>query len=106
LEGLSDVGLLACPFFTENLVVGFTSLVVPRDVVLMAFVDALGVGSEMGSLTIDALQGVFTFPCIISSFLDRTTACGEQVVILGLMGLTASGASLMVNATPGSAVGP
>jgi hypothetical protein len=43
LEGLSDVGFLAFPFFAENLVVGFVSLVVPCDVVLMAFVYAFGV---------------------------------------------------------------
>jgi hypothetical protein len=60
----------------------------------------------MGSFAIDTLKGVFAFPCIVSSFLDRTTACGEQVMILGLMGLAASGASLMIDATPGSAVSP
>jgi hypothetical protein len=44
LEGLSDVGLLVFPLLSEGLVVCFVALVVPRNVVLMVFVDTLGVG--------------------------------------------------------------
>jgi hypothetical protein len=55
LEGLSDVGFLAFSFLAESFVVGFASLVVPCDVVLVAFVDTFGVGSEMSSLAIDTL---------------------------------------------------
>jgi hypothetical protein len=54
LEGLSDVGFLTFSFFAESFVVGFASLVVPCDVVLMSFVYAFGVGSKMGSFTVDA----------------------------------------------------
>jgi hypothetical protein len=60
----------------------------------------------VGSLAVDTFEWMGAYTCIISGFLDRATACGEQVVILGLMGLTASGASLVIDAAPGSAVGP
>jgi hypothetical protein len=43
LEGLSDVGFLVFPFFMETLVIGFALLVVPCNVVLVAFVYAFGV---------------------------------------------------------------
>jgi hypothetical protein len=60
----------------------------------------------VGSLAVDTFEWMGAYTCIISSFLDCTTACGKQVVVLGLVGLTASGASLVVDATPGSAVSP
>jgi hypothetical protein len=106
LEGLSDVGFLMLPLFTEDFVVGFAALVVPCDIILVAFVDAFGVGGKMGSFAVDTFQGMGAYTCIISGFLDRTTACGEQVMILGLMGLTASGALLVIDVAPGSTVGP
>jgi hypothetical protein len=61
----------------STFVVGFAALVVPCDVILMVLVDAFRVGSKMGSLAVDTFQGMSTYTCIISSFLDHTTACGK-----------------------------
>jgi hypothetical protein len=105
-EGLGHVHELAISFFLEGLVVSFPALVVPGNIVLVAFVDAFGVGSEMSSLAVDAFQGMRAYTCIVSGFLYRSAASCEEIVILGLVGLTASGASLVIDATPGSAVSP
>jgi hypothetical protein len=105
-EGLGNVHELALSFFFEGLVVGFPALVVPGDIVLVALVDAFGVGSEMSSLAVDAFQGMRAYTCVVSSFLYRSTTSCEEIMILGLVRLTASGASLVIDATPGRAVSP
>jgi hypothetical protein len=84
-EGLGDVHELALSFFFEGLVVGFPALVVPGDIVLVALVDAFGVGSKMSSLAIDTFQGMRACSCIISGFLYRSATSCEEIMILGLV---------------------
>jgi len=60
----------------------------------------------VSSLAVDTFEHVSAYTCVISRFLDRTTACGEQVVVLGLMRLTASGTLLVIDAAPGSSMSP
>jgi hypothetical protein len=94
------------PLFSEGLVVGFTALVVPCNIVLMVLVEAFGVGGEVGSFAVDTFQGMHAFTCIVSGFLYRSATSCKEIVILGLMGLTASGALLVIDAAPGSSVSP
>ena len=77
-----------------------------RNIVLVSLVCTLGGVGSVIALAIDALYLVLALSCPVLLLPCRSATCSEQGVILGHVGLAASGAQLMAEATPGSTMVP